>query len=469
MARVRTLVNTDGGTWPITALGFDTPIPATTGTLDIKDSFTDEGIGGLLQRGDLVLSATHALRVDLPAGGTVDLVDSAYFGMYSDYLMQHGLFSTSGGANKVPVLDGGGDLNLGSGKPKTSATSFSGTEVPNAAWVIDIAQGKAFQGNVVSARLMGTADTNPGAVGAGKAYVVGDATGTPWDGLAVARGDIIERNSADTGWTQLKAGAAGDRLILEALGGDFSGGTQYSIIELTGDPSADDPVLYDLVVAAIDGMFAAVSTGLYSNQFAIFDTVSKWSMHDWATSLVAGDGIDITTGTVSAVSDTTTGAAVAGASVTANGIGTKIDNVTIVKDGSEVLAVDKVPTKGQKKEYAYGRGSNVPNAAYLRSADGIFSNVSSYRMLRAGKVTGITAQLGTAGTTIDFEVHKNGVLMDASVDISLGAAAGAIETDVTGSFANNTFAAGDVLSVYALNVAGTPKDAVVIVEIELTS
>ncbi|OHD15231.1 MAG: hypothetical protein A2Y38_04225 [Spirochaetes bacterium GWB1_59_5] len=483
MARSRVLFNNAGTAWTVNQLG-GIQVPAGgPGSLDITTFFTDAELSAALQNGLAGdLGATKYLRID-DGVSTYDINSTAKAAPFynavaplinnqADAGHSHadaegggqlvGVNALSdvsdiGGANKIMKTDGSGNVSLGVGIISSSAVSFSADQIPNARWVQEMAQGKAFQGNVVSARVVGTAAADPGAIGAGKAYVATGAWG------AFVAGDIIERNVTDTGWTKLKTGAAGDRLILEALGGGFSGGEQYSVIELVLPATPT----FTKVVSASDGMYAIVSAGQHEDKMAIYDVTGKWQLHDWGTSLTAGDGIDISANEVSVKPDITTGATVVPVAVSSDGAGVTVDNDTIVHSAG-VLSAGRSPSKGQKMLLAFGKIGAVPNATYLRSVDGIFGSVSTYRMIRAGKVTGMSAQLGTAGTTCDFEIHKNGILMDPTVDIALGAAAGAEETDVTGVYANNTFLAGDRLSVYSLNVSGGPNNAVVLVEVELT-
>jgi len=185
---------------------------------------------------------------------------------------------------------------------------------------------------------------------------------------------------------------------------------------------------------------------------------------------VAGDGLEDDGSEnlkVKAYSGTDT--SVAPVTVTTDGTGVDTDDDTI-KHTAGVLRCDRAPSNGQKLILTFGRRSTVPGDTYLKSVNGIFGSVSTYRAIRAGKVTGMSVQCGTApGTSVDFEVHKNGAVLDATVDVNLtGGAAGG--EDDGASFANNTFAAGDLLSVYVTNLVGSsPSDVVALVEIELTA
>jgi len=502
VARSRILAKLNAGDWVVNLLGGIT-VPG-SGTLDIAAYFTDEELAQALQNGLAAEIQTgtpnKVLRID-DGAGSYDIDTAAKAAPFYNIVQPlvndqtsaaHNHADAAGGAQfaglsamtdvansigaeaKVMATDAAGQVSL-------SVLPTSANHLANKVYVDDVAQGLSPK----TAVRLATAGVLPACTPAGSG--VGKTLTADVDGILSVDG--VEVNNADRILVKNQADASDNGIYVVTDKGSLSG--PWILTRATD---------FDGVTEVKCGSFMYTSEGATNNNYRFVLTTPNpitvetsdlvFSVLSGPDELEAGDGINIASGIITTKNgngleygsggdagknqvkvDVTTGATVAPVSVGANGVGVNVDDVTIKHTGAANydLYVDKVPTKGQKVIFAFGRASNIPDAAYLRSQDGVFANVSSYRMLRACKVTGISAQLGTAGTTIDFEVHKNGAVLDASVDIALGAANGAVETDVTGSFVNNTLAINDVLSVYALNITGNPKDAVVYVEVELTA
>ena len=480
MARTRTLINTGGTTWDVSKLGIATPIPATVGTLDIKDIFTDAEIADLLQRGDLVLSATHALQVELPAGGTVDLIASTDFGMASDYLMQHRLFSTSGGANKVPVTDGSGDLDIGARFFLSSGVPTTGSQVVNKTYVDSVAQGLYPHTAVNLATAAALPSCTAAGTGVGKT-LTGNAFGALLIDGQAASGRVLIQNQV----------AAKDNGIYDVT--NPGGPAAYFVLTRASDFDAS-------VTGEVKcGAFMLTTNGDTNNNFrfvlvtpnpiAVDVDALTFTKLSGPDEMEAGNGINISDGVITTKlgegleygsggdsdknqvkRDVTTGATIAPVAVGAAGVGVTVDNDTI-KHSTGTLSVDRVPTKGQRGTFLFSRQNAVPDDSYLRSAAGIFANVASPRMIRAGKIVGISVQVGTSpGTSMDFEVWKNGTaIIHATAVVPLANPANGNVVD-SGIKAAATFAKGDTLQVYANNLVGaSPADVVVLVEYELTA
>jgi hypothetical protein len=154
------------------------------------------------------------------------------------------------------------------------------------------------------------------------------------DNIALALNDRVlvkdQTNTVDNGvYKVTTVGSAGAKYVLTRTG-DFD-----------GTPATE--------VAAGDYFFvktgtANASTGwvlrAYNNADPIVDTDPMvFSQFSGAGTYTAGAGLNLAGTVFSVKPDITTGATVAGAKVSSNGVGVGIDNATIVKDGSENISV----------------------------------------------------------------------------------------------------------------------------------
>ena len=609
-ARSRVLVNTNtGGTWDVSKLGYATAIAASS-QLDITTSFTDEMIAGALQRGDLVLAASvgdgaHILRVETDSG-TLDITDSEAFGVYTKQRITDQTYaahdhddaeggsqlvgasalsdaSTSGGASKVLVTDGSGDLNLGSDAEifGLTATPTQDDSAVSKAYVDAMKEGldpkesvrvattgdlsATRAANVLTADANGNINTDVGGIDGVTNLAVGDRVLVKNEGGGASSADngiyeitdlgttgsapwVMERTDdadsdakvnagmftfieegttqADQGWVlatnnPITLNTTALQFTVFSSAGQVTAGVGLtksgSIVNVTPVGQASGTVgTYDGIDFQATGLAVKPKTNAGAADAEggiIIDTNEELAVKTDDVGLevnasnqvqlkadgvkavhinadVAGDGIQQNAGTgaldidvsdfagdgleddgsenLRVKPDDATGATVAPVNVdAAEGVGVKVDNDTIKHTAGE-LYCDIAPAKGQKMLLTFGRQGFVPDDTYLQVDGGIFGPSPTFRMIRAGKVAGMSVQCGTApGTSMDVEVHLNGAQMDATVDINLTSAGGS--DDGTG-FANNTFSADDLISVYATNLAGSrPQDMIVLVEIELTA
>lgn len=98
---------------------------------------------------------------------------------------------------------------------------------------------------------------------------------------------------------------------------------------------------------------------------------------------------------------------------------------------------------------------------FLFVAHGIFSNNSTYRTLRPGRITAMSAQLANSNSSVDFQVYVNGVIAPEAKVVVENKDGNAI------SDLNVIFNPNDKISVKAVVKHGVPQDAVIITELEI--
>jgi len=475
MARSRIFKNNTGAAWTISELGGLIIPSGSPGSLDVTDLVSDMEIIRAVQNNGLTLSADHYLTTELE-----DITSSALIGNSAilDYTQTGG----TGAENKAVLYDGSGNLNLGAGKASTSAVSFSGNEIPNATWIEALVATASFKGNVISPYFKGDVAADPGAVGAGVTYI--DTSN--WSGFGA--GHIVERNAADDGWTDLKAAAVDDQLILlDSPVGDFVAGEDYSIIKLT---DVSDPYLFTKIASAADGMYTIVSeaNSQFDNNFVIYDTTGKWTTHELVTSITAGTGLsksgtDMRIGATGATGDVNginrtaddIGAAVKVAAapaatgaiiIEANQLAAKTDDDSLQVNAANAIELKKVTvTLGQREVFSFSDDGNVKNQALYHGQ--VRSSDAGARMFRNCKVTAVSCQLSASGTC-DVHLKKRdgaggawATLLDDAVQVAAD-----YGNQATGLSA--ALSAGEELRVDIENVANV-RNPIVEVEVEFTA
>jgi len=490
MARTLTLINNTGGAWTISQLG-NLEVPAgSPGSRDVTDMFEDVDFQAAAL-GGLTFSATQYLRIDDNAGtyNITDIAEIRFLGtplIVNQTAAQHNHedaeggaqivgknalsdASDSGGADRIMATDSSGNTNMGAGKVATSATTFNSDELITLSKALELLGGSVYEGNVIVPYFVGDADADPGAVGAGKAYVVGTAWG------AWSTGDIVERNAGDTAWVLVKAGSVGDKVIVGASPvGDFSAAAPYSIIEFT---SVVDPFAYDTKTTASDGMWAVIAGdgSQYHNYVAIYDDTLKWVIKDWGTDVQAGTGLTKSGVTINAgsgvvetrggisftandmVVDPTSAVALqANGGLQINSSDGKLealtDNISLQVNASNELEIKQSILTGQMRQYFFGRRNAATNNTYLRSKNAIFSNRSTYQAMFDEEIIGIGVKCYSGpGTSCTFEIHINGVQLDATHEVSLSGGGSKNRNKVISAPNINE---GDLISIYHTDLIG---------------
>ena len=248
-----------------------------------------------------------------------------------------------------------GQIDMGSNKIVNVTDPTASQDAATKAYVDAVAQGLDPHEEVDTA----TTEALPANTAAGSQVgktLTGDANGAlTIDGRAVLTGDrvLVNNEVTDTNngiYVVTDTGDAGTPYVLtratdfdgspaaEIAAGDFFfvkfGATNASSGWVLRAYNGADPVVDTdpLVFAQFSG------AGTYTAGSGLTLTGNQFSTNGAA---IAGDGLKVgaLAHQVAVKSDITTGATVAGASVGANGVGTKIDNSTITKDGSEVISV----------------------------------------------------------------------------------------------------------------------------------
>ena len=229
----------------------------------------------------------------------------------------------------------------------------------------------------------------------GDAYIVTTADGV--GELAVAAvGDVWEYSGA--AWVKIATGAGG--FVADGVRAALAPDTGTALISPYTDNTDNSKVLdFDGTsltgVASgdsVEGNAMMVQEGYYdNNQYAFDGTVptGSWVLINQGGGLTAGNGIDITTNIVSAVSDVTTGGNVVPIDVTANGIGLDLEDID-------------------------GTGIEVDSATLRLAAQG--NGIAG----SAGSSLSVDSDTETGGDIQGANVTANGVGLDISAIAGIG-------------------------------------------------